>query len=217
MHTRPHPPLQSSHICSRLGLGLGWGACRRRLPRGRGRGRQWARPPETNKALAVAQRTTCIGDHVPIYPRPYPALPGKCDGEGPVGQPQHHLGPGRGPGRLPGSSPAGGAHRRLASRGRARAGPAQPSRLQLPARPARWPGALRPRMMRDSEASGCHGQAAQRCGSGLGWDPSSPKREGDFLRLPGLAQAFQGRRATPSLHGALKIAGRRRWPCRPRR
>lgn len=73
--------------------------------------RQSARPPETHNALAPSQKHQhSLLTMSPPSTRPYPPLPGKCDGGAGVGQFQHHLALCCRPGRWPESGP-GSVHR----------------------------------------------------------------------------------------------------------
>lgn len=101
----PADPAELKQICYRLR----WQSCRVCLPKRR----QSARPPETHNALAPTQKHQhSLPTMSPPTTRPYPPLPGKCDGGGVVGQLQHHLALSGRPGRWPGSSP-GPVHRQL--------------------------------------------------------------------------------------------------------
>lgn len=109
--------------------------------------RQSARPPETHNALAPSQKhqrsLLTMSPRTTI--RPYPPLPGKCDGGEGAGQFQHHLALCCGPGRWPESGP-GSVHRQPLRAGRTCAGSTSLfSQLSLPVGLGShlcWPGTL---------------------------------------------------------------------------
>lgn len=171
--------------------------------------RQSARPPERHNALAASQKTpTLVADHGPTYPRPYPPLPGKCDGTEGTGQFQHHLALCCRPGRRPDSGP-GSVHRQPLGDVRGQhilILTASASCEAVPSPLLAWGlsdlrGDGKRRPVGDMGRWSCDMPL-----SGLGRDPlspRSPKREGDFPPHPATTRG--PRVASPAPHVALKM------------